>query len=67
MKKTALLKIRMKNTRIEYFQESEPDEWGNSYDEFIGVVEYRDGFIEVRDENWNTIARLVDPANADEF
>jgi len=55
------------NTRIEYFQESEPDEWGNSYDEFIGVVEYRDGFIEVRDENWNTIARLVDPANADSF
>ena len=33
----------------------------------LGVVEYRDGFIEVRDSNWNTIGRFADAANAEGF
>ena len=33
----------------------------------IGVVEYRDGFIEVRDGNWNTLGRFADVSSADGF
>ena len=33
----------------------------------IGVVEYRDGFIEVRDGNWNTLGRFADASSADGF
>jgi hypothetical protein len=34
------------------------------YEGRLGVIEYRDGFIEVRDSNWNTLGRFVDIKNA---
>jgi len=40
---------------------------GQYWNMFAGSVEKRDGFIEIRDENWNTIARVVDPSSADDF
>ena len=40
------------DTRVEYFAEVEHD-GGYSHFEFLGSVELRDGFIEVRDSNWN--------------
>ena len=42
------------------------EQYGNT-SEMLGVVEYRDGFIEVRDQHWNTIGRFADPANASDF
>ena len=36
----------------------------HTHEGMLGVVEYRDGFIEVRDSNWNTIGRFADLANA---
>ena len=34
---------------------------GNWYrQKFLGSMEKRDGFIEVRNENWETVARVVD-------
>ena len=39
----------------------------HTHEGMLGVVEYRDGFIEVRDSNWNTIGRFADAANAEGF
>ena len=39
----------------------------HTHEGMLGVVEYRDGFIEVRDSNWNTIGRFADVANAEGF
>lgn len=45
------------NTRIEFFDEVEGHGWG----QFVGAVEERDGYIEVRDKHWNVIAQRIDP------
>ena len=50
------------DTRVEYFEEiveGEGDYTWTWYN-FLGSVETRDGFVEVRDSNWNTIARIAD-------
>ena len=39
----------------------------HTHEGMLGVIEYRDGFIEVRDSNWNTIGRFADAANAEGF
>ena len=39
----------------------------HTHEGMLGVVEYRDGFIEVRDSNWNTIGRFADASNAKGF
>jgi len=36
----------------------------HTYEGRLGVIEYRDGFVEVRDSHWNTIGRFADLANA---
>lgn len=42
------------NERIEIFGGEDGD------DDFVGSIELREGFLVVRDENWNTLARLLD-------
>ncbi len=44
-------------TRIEYFEEVEDRGWS----QFVGVVEKRDGYIEIRDDDWNLVAQKIDP------
>ena len=50
--------------RDEYFEEwsdsNERIELRGENHEFLGSLELRDGFIEVRDENWETVARILD-------
>ena len=49
------------NRQVELFvQEGEGD---NTWLEYVGRLEYRDGFIEIRDSDWNEVARAVDPDN----
>ena len=57
-----MLKKNRQDTRVEYFEEvveGEGDYTWTWYN-FLGTVETRDGFVEVRDSNWNTIARIAD-------
>ena len=35
-----------------------------SYEEFLGSVQILDGFIEVRDSNWNEVFRAIDVSSA---
>ena len=37
------------------------------HEKLLGVIDTRDGFIEVRDGNWDIIGRFVDLANAKDF
>ena len=50
------------DTRVEYFEEIE-HEWGSHYD-FMGSMELRSGFIEVRDSDWNIVIRKIDISSA---
>ena len=50
------------DTRVEYFREIE-HEWGSHYD-FMGSMEIRSGFIEVRDSDWNIVVRKIDISSA---
>ncbi|MDA8954580.1 hypothetical protein N9H24_01220 [Planktomarina temperata] len=50
--------------RVEYFEMPDGRGW---HREFLGAMEVRDGFIEIRDQNWNEVARIVDATNAMEF
>ena len=49
----------------------DPDIHGENRDnlpharQMLGVVEERDGFIEIRDANWNVIGRFADPTQAE--
>ena len=53
--------------QIEFIREIEMND-GNWYaHDFLGSVQYRDGFIEIRDADWNTVARIVDSSNAKTF
>ena len=52
--------------RDEYFQASDNENdrielFGENH-QFLGSLELRDGFIELRDENWETVARILDGA-----
>ena len=50
--------------RVEYFEIPDGMGW---HREFLGAMEVRDGFIEIRDQNWNEVARIVDATNAMQF
>ena len=52
--------------RIEFFEVIDHGDH-HTQREFLGVMEIRDGFIEIRDQNWNEVARIVDATNAMEF
>ena len=52
--------------RVEYFTKHE-DEWGNSWYEFLGVMEVRDGFLEIRDKHWDTVAQVVDTSKQEDW
>ena len=52
--------------QVRFYEEIEMD-GGWYHDKFLGTMEKRDGFIEIRDENWNTISRVVDPDSATSF
>lgn len=45
------------NTNIQYFEEVE----GRGWSQFVGVIEKRDGYIEIRDQHWNVVAQKIDP------
>ena len=48
---------------VRFYEELEmPGGWFQS--RFLGSIEKRDGFIEIRDENWDTVARVVDVAQS---
>ena len=51
------------DTRVEYFEEILHDGGGSHY-EFLGSVELRDGFIEVRDSDWNVVIKVIDATQA---
>ena len=43
------------------------DGQSHGWSEFVGVVEERDGFIEIRNSRWDVVAQRIDPdANANE-
>ena len=48
--------------RVEYFRIVEPgdDEYWSPWYEYLGSVETRGGFIEVRNSDWETVARIAD-------
>ncbi|MEC8541437.1 MAG: hypothetical protein VXY53_06330, partial [Candidatus Thermoplasmatota archaeon] len=54
------------DTRIEYFEAVTEGEGDNTwtYYNFLGTVEMRDGFIEVRDSSWNEVFRAIDVSAA---
>ena len=47
------------STQVRFYEEI-PQEGGWSYSKFLGSMEARDGFIEIRDDDWETVARVVD-------
>ena len=52
--------------QVRFYEEIEMD-GGWYHTKFLGIMEKRDGFIEIRDENWETITRVVDPDSATGF
>ena len=52
------------STRIEFFDVRESD---GGWQQFLGVMEKRDGYVEVRDSQWNQLAKIVDQSSALEF
>ena len=55
------------STSVRFYQEV-PMDGGNWYhSKFLGSIEKRDGFIEIRDENWNTVAKVGDASSQDDF
>ena len=55
------------NTQTQYFEEVVVDGQSHGWSEFVGVVEERDGFIEIRNSRWDVVAQRIDPdANANE-
>ena len=48
------------DSRIEYFEKVNHQVGDGYHYEFLGTVELRDGFIEVRDSNWNEVFRAID-------
>jgi hypothetical protein len=55
------------NAQTQYFKEVVVDGQSQGWSEFVGIVEERDGFIEIRDESWDVVAQRIDPdANPNE-
>ena len=52
--------------QVRFYEEVEM-EGGWYHNRYLGSMEKRDGFIEIRDENWNTVSRVVDPDSATPF
>ena len=52
------------STRVEFFDVQESD---GGWHKFLGVMQIRDGFIEVRDNSWNQVAKIVDQSAALSF
>ena len=52
------------STRIEFFDVRESD---GGWQQFLGVMEVRDGYVEVRDSQWNQLAKIVDQSSALSF
>ena len=50
---------------IEYFQNT--TENGHTYPKLMGVLEEGDGFIELRNANWEPVAEVVDPSSFKTF
>ena len=52
--------------RVEYFRIVEPgdDEYWSPWYEYLGSVETRGGFIEVRNSDWETVARIADASHS---
>lgn len=44
--------------QIELFKDS-----GDGWTQFLGRLEYSDGYVEVRDANWNTVGRMLDESD----
>ncbi len=53
--------------RIEFIREVEMNDGDWYAHDFLGSIEYREGFIEIRDGDWETVARIVDPSNSKTF
>ena len=53
--------------QVRFYQEIEIDGGNWYHNKFLGSMEKRDGFIEIRDENWNTVSRVIDPDSASGF
>ena len=53
--------------QVRFYQEIEMDGGNWYHNKFLGSMEKRDGFIEIRDENWNTVSRVIDPDSASGF
>lgn len=49
------------NTQTQYFEEVVVDGQSQGWSEFEGVVEERDGFIEIRNSRWDVVAQRIDP------
>jgi hypothetical protein len=49
------------NAQTQYFKEVVVDGQSHGWSEFVGIVEERDGFIEIRDEYWDVVAQRIDP------
>ena len=55
------------NVQTQYFEEVVVDGQSHGWSEFVGVVEERDGFIEIRNSRWDVVAQRIDPdANPNE-
>ena len=39
----------------------------STYEKMLGAIDTRDGFIQVRDGNWNEVGRFVDVTDAEDF
>ncbi|MDB0052819.1 hypothetical protein N9F04_03730 [Ascidiaceihabitans sp.] len=53
--------------RVKFYSEIEMNEGDWYAREMLGAVEYRDGLIEIVDENWDVVAKIVDPSNTQTF
>ena len=50
---------------MRYYEEVSMNDGDWYHNRFIGSIEKRDGFIEIRDENWNVVQRVADITNSD--
>ena len=53
--------------QVRFYEEVAMDGGNWYHNKFLGTMEKRDGFIEIRDDNWNTVSRVVDPDSASAF
>ena len=53
------------STEVRFYEEVSMDNGNWYHTKFLGSMEKRDGFIEIRDENWETVARIADLNGSD--